>query len=998
MKFSMVRPVYVCCLFLHVLVGGAVADEAPNVLFIAIDDLRPALGCYGDPLAQSPNIDRLASEGRLFQGAYAQQAVCGPSRASLMTGRVPDAIRVWHNRHLFRDTLPDAVTLPQLFKQHGYHTVSIGKTFSGNPKEEDPASWSEPFVLRGEGWETYADPESVRGSGKGLPYEAADVPDEGYIEGKMTRMAVERLAQFKQAQQPFFLAVGYFKPHLPFNAPKRYWDMYDPAQFALQDQAEEVDGAPKLAYHTHRELGGYVGVPKDEDVTEAEALALRHGYYACVSYVDAQVGKLLEALEDLDLARNTLVVLWGDHGFALGEVSRWCKGTNFEVDTRVPLIVRVPGMSAPGVPTPSLVELVDIYPTLAEIAGLPAPNDLDGRSFAALLENPAALAREAVVSQFTRPWNAREPEVMGYSIRSQAYRYTRWIEWEEGAVLAEEFYDYTDEHSVETNGASSFEIRNVVDDPRQGHALERMRSMLDQRLKRPGPITAEEIAGGSKPIADAGLLREPLTHRKVFGVHDGTDLPPLRSGPVTSEGWLRPDRFYSRFATTLGQSGDSIPLFHGSPTVRASAQFVLVVGKPMESVRPEAVREGLAGFTIGIDVVDEALYASRAWVVARAPDGWAPLADRILPLEALEGAQVTTHFDGEIRIRYSVTDLEFAIEDLVSFISTTQPLAPGDLIYVGLPQKLNPLRPVLVPGAQIEGRLGDLLELSNGIRIDEEARGRTVPEAAAEPAGVERYVRLEWLDEAVYGRVEGDRIRVMAGDLSTGFQPTEATLLRSEGRLLPPVQPGKLFSITRNRPIEKPLEWEALVRELPERVRIKAADTITLTGGDILLPFGADNLDWEAELIIVIGRTARNISMESAMAHVFGYVAGNDVSENTWGGLAGKSHPTWGIVAEELVRGVDWREAVVTTHVNGVLVQQGALRTVRYPVEAIVAFLSRYFTLMPGDMIYAGTVARTDTSPEAMAAGDLVEVHISGVGRTQDTVRAIPLAPGLPRP
>ncbi|MEY3000707.1 MAG: hypothetical protein RL648_921, partial [Verrucomicrobiota bacterium] len=159
--------------------------DRPNVLFIAIDDLRTALGCYGDPLAQTPHIDRLASQGRLFRGAYAQQAVCGPSRASLMTGKVPDNIRVWHNRHLFRDTFPDLVTLPELFKNDGYHTLSIGKTFSGNPKEEDPRSWSEPFILRQEGWETYAEAASQRGSGKGLPYEAADVPDDGYIEGKM---------------------------------------------------------------------------------------------------------------------------------------------------------------------------------------------------------------------------------------------------------------------------------------------------------------------------------------------------------------------------------------------------------------------------------------------------------------------------------------------------------------------------------------------------------------------------------------------------------------------------------------------------------------------------------------------------------------------------------------------------------------------------------------------------------------------------------------------
>ena len=328
----------------------------PNVLFIAIDDLRTALGCYGDPLVQSPRIDRLAASARIFTGAYVQQAVCGPSRASLLTGRLPDNIRVWHNRNLFRDTLPDVVTLPQLFKNNGYHTVSLGKIFSGNPLEEDPRSWSEPYILRQEGWKNYFYPESQGDRFKGLSHEMADIPDNGYTDGKLADLALETLDRLKEKEQPFFLAVGFFKPHLPFNAPKRYWDLYDPDLFDVDLQPDHVCDAPSEAYHSHRELGGYTDMPRDEHLTPEQARKLRHGYYACISYVDTQVGKLLDKLEELELDDNTIIVLWGDHGYALGELNRWCKGTNFELDTRVPLIVRIPGMEYPGTPAGALVE------------------------------------------------------------------------------------------------------------------------------------------------------------------------------------------------------------------------------------------------------------------------------------------------------------------------------------------------------------------------------------------------------------------------------------------------------------------------------------------------------------------------------------------------------------------------------------------------------------------------------------------------------------------
>ncbi len=440
----------------------------PNVLFIAIDDLRTSLGCYGDPLAKSPNIDTLATRSRLFQCAYTHQAVCGPARAALLTGRLPDKTRVWHNRNLFRRTLPDAVTLPQLFKNNGYQALSFGKIFSGDERELDPPSWSAPELLRGEGsgWKNYA--QSGDSGRKGTACEAADVPDDGYPDGRLADLAVDTLEDLQAKKQPFFLAVGFFKPHLPFNAPKTYWDLYDPA-------------------------------PQDEQVSAAQARTLRHGYYACVSYVDAQVGKVLGALDRLGLDQNTIVVLWGDHGWSLGEKDRWCKGTNFERDTRVPLLIRLPGMAMPGVPTQALIEYVDIYPTLAALAGLTPPGDLDGRSLVPVLQDPAARGRDVALSQFTRPWKPTGFEAMGYSLRSETQRYTRWVEWPSRKMLAEEFYDYSSEASASREGALLIEQENVVAHPAYADSLNRLRAKLDDMLATRMALQPDEATPAVEP-------------------------------------------------------------------------------------------------------------------------------------------------------------------------------------------------------------------------------------------------------------------------------------------------------------------------------------------------------------------------------------------------------------------------------------------------------------------------------------------------------------------
>ncbi len=468
------------CSLLHV---HQLQAGKPHVLFIAVDDLRTALGCYGDPLVQSPNIDRLASQSRVFQRAYCMQAVCGPSRTSLLTGRLPDNTGVWHNRNMFRDTFPDLVTLPQHFMNNGYQAVSLGKIFSGDKRELDPASWSEPEILKQPGWKN-----SVKGgtgeSGKGTAWEDADVPDEGYSDGKLAALAIDKLASLKASEKPFFLAVGFFKPHLPFNAPKRYWDRYDPRIFDVVDDGKQVQNISIHAHHSHRELGGYRNMPEDEHVDPATTRKLRHGYYACVSYVDAQIGKLLNELDRLGLSEKTIVVLWGDHGYSLGEKNRWCKGTNFERDTRVPLIIRTPSMKQPGAPSLSLVELVDLYPTLTSLAGLAPMNGLDGRSLIPILDDPSAPGRNGVLSQFARPFSRNTPEFMGYSLRTAGHRYTRWISWSDRKTVAEELYDYDDGSSTSHEGAYRIEQRNIADQPEQQATLEQLSARLDEVLKQ----------------------------------------------------------------------------------------------------------------------------------------------------------------------------------------------------------------------------------------------------------------------------------------------------------------------------------------------------------------------------------------------------------------------------------------------------------------------------------------------------------------------------------
>ncbi len=449
-------------LFAHVAHAAEATPKKPNILFIAVDDLRPELGCYGASYIKSPNIDRIAKAGIVFNQAFCQQAVCSPSRASLMTGTRPDTTKVWDLKTHFRKALPDVVTLGQHFKQHGYFVQGMGKIYHGTL--DDAPTWSVPW--QSPDVATYALSEANPKKGKtgfnsrGPAFESAEVPDETFADGKVTDLAVSALRELSAKPEPFFLAVGFMKPHLPFVAPKKYWDLYDPSEITLAANKFRPVGAPKYAVTPGAELRNYSGIPQGS-IPDDLARHLKHGYYAAISYSDAQIGKLLDEVDRLGMAENTIVILWGDHGWKLGEHAAWCKHTNTEDDTRSPLLLSVPGMKNSGTRTDALVEFVDIYPTLSELAGLPLPDHLEGTSFMPLLADPQLPWKSAVFSQYPRSSGGKK--LMGYSMRTKNHRFTLWVDRKNhSTVAATELYDHRIDPQENQNIAAKPENADLV--------------------------------------------------------------------------------------------------------------------------------------------------------------------------------------------------------------------------------------------------------------------------------------------------------------------------------------------------------------------------------------------------------------------------------------------------------------------------------------------------------------------------------------------------------
>ena len=470
MRFTWTRTVAPIVAATAVFANVAAAAERPNILLICVDDLKPALGCYGDALAKSPNIDRLAERGVRFDHAYCNQAVCAPSRNALFTGLRPESIGVYDLTTNFREGAADAVTLPQYFKSHGYRAEGLGKIYHiGHGNRDDGLSWTVPhWPGRGPNYAEWKN----RGE-RGPAFESADVPDNVYRDGRIADEAVRRLQKAANTpEEPFFLAVGFVKPHLPFCAPQKYWDMYERKQFALPERRTPPEGAPPFAPTRWGELRSYAGIPKSGELPDDLQRTLIHGYYATVSYMDAQLGRVIEALDKTGLAKNTIIVLWGDHGWHLGDHGMWCKHTNYEQAARIPLIVVTPDGAQAGAKTDALAESVDIYPTLCKLAGLSVPAGLDGSSFEAVLENPSASTKEAIFHVYPRR------NMIGRAVRTARHRLVEWKRPGAHASTAVlELYDYE---------ADPMETKNLAED--QPEVVAALRAILANQPEAKPPL------------------------------------------------------------------------------------------------------------------------------------------------------------------------------------------------------------------------------------------------------------------------------------------------------------------------------------------------------------------------------------------------------------------------------------------------------------------------------------------------------------------------------
>ena len=474
-------------------VSGAFGAEAQkrNVLLICVDDLKPALGCYGDKLAKSPNIDRLAARGLRFDLAYCNQAVCAPSRNALLTGSRSTTLGIYDLSTNFRRAAPDAVTLPQYFMRHGWRAEAVGKIFhTGHGNHEDPASWSVPpmkgkvveyldpknsangQLTREEAYFTNQKLDQIGKLPRGAATEISDVPDNAYSDGRIAEEAILRLrapgragSPLRAADAPFFLAVGFVKPHLPLAAPKKYFDLHDPNAFPLAAFQRDPTNAPRYATKRGGEIVNYDPLSEKNLRDESTQRELIRAYYACVSFVDAQVGRILDELDRLQLADNTIIILWGDHGYHLGDHGYWTKHTNYEQANRIPLLIIAPGVTKAGSVTKQLTESVDLYPTLAELASLPPPRGpqrIDGLSLVPVLRDPSQRIRDHAYHCYPR-----EPR-LGRAIRTERYRLVEWkIPGSDLGTADFELYDYATDPS---------ETRNLAAD--QPETLTHLRAIL----------------------------------------------------------------------------------------------------------------------------------------------------------------------------------------------------------------------------------------------------------------------------------------------------------------------------------------------------------------------------------------------------------------------------------------------------------------------------------------------------------------------------------------
>ena len=453
---------------------GAELPRQPNILLILVDDLKPALGCYGDATARTPHIDALAARGMRFNRAYCNQAVCAPSRFTLMLGSHSTSTGLYNLGSHLRQVLPKAVTMPQYFARHGYRTESLGKVFHiGHGNQGDPQSFSVPHfkdkvieyldpastdggkLTREEALFTNQKLGQIRSLPRGAAFESPAAKDSDYADGRVAAETIRRLqaakARREQDGTPFFITAGFVRPHLPFSAPKKYWNLFDPDKLPMPDNEQAPQGAPAVAVKRGGEITAYKPVPVAGEISDSLKRKLIHGYYASTSFVDAQIGKVIQELDRLKLAHNTIIVLWGDHGFHLGDLGIWTKHTNYEQANRIPILVIAPGVTKPGDATDQLAETVDIFPTLAELAGLQAPQGpqpIDGVSLVPVLKDATARLRDHAFHAYPR-------KTLGRAIRTERYRLVEWRNPGQPLATAQyELYDYQQDPNETRNHAS----------------------------------------------------------------------------------------------------------------------------------------------------------------------------------------------------------------------------------------------------------------------------------------------------------------------------------------------------------------------------------------------------------------------------------------------------------------------------------------------------------------------------------------------------------------
>ncbi|QDV88050.1 sulfatase-like hydrolase/transferase [Stieleria magnilauensis] len=597
-----------------------VSAERPNVLMILVDDLKPALGCYGDPIAKTPNLDALAGRGMRFDAAYCNQAVCAPSRFTLMLGSHSTSTGLYGLGSQLRQVMPDAITLPQHFAAHGYRTESLGKIFHiGHGNHGDPESFSVPHFK--EKVIEYVDPESTGGGQltreeayftnqqldrikslpRGAAYESPTADDEAYADGRVAAETIRRLHAAKQRRDtegtPFFIAAGFARPHLPFSAPKKYWDLFDPNSLPMPVNEDLPKDSPTVAHKRGGEITNYKPVPEDRDAEFSDELKrnLIHGYYASSSYVDAQIGKVIDALDELKLADDTIIVLWGDHGFHLGDLGIWTKHTNYEQANRIPIFIIAPGTTKPNQSTGQPAESVDIYPTLAELAGLPQPSgpqSIDGVSLVPVLKDSTARVRG-------HAFHAYPKRTMGRAIRTERYRMVEWKTPGDDPTDAEyELYDYQADPNETQNLASLkpdvlAELKAIL--ASYPEAVQKDRRVPTRSSQKNLPVLK------TSPIANRNLVIEatikgPKPHGVVvaqggrehgYALHviDGEPVFDVRrSGEVTR---LRANikvSGQSRLVATLDGQSIGLSINGGTPTTMPSPGLITVQPKDGVSV------------------------------------------------------------------------------------------------------------------------------------------------------------------------------------------------------------------------------------------------------------------------------------------------------------------------------------------------------------------------------------------------------------------------------